>query len=122
MPGKTSGNGSAHTIGNMSITPGTNAAATTDTAFLTIVSARILAVDTGFASTTYRSWWSKVPRVSSTGASGSAWFIPARKRGRRPGTEPTMSMWITSTTDTTCTTGSILESPSPSTSRCNYQT
>ena len=55
MYGKTSGNASVHTIGNVSIAPGTNAAATTDTAFLTIASVRILAVDTGFGSTTYQS-------------------------------------------------------------------
>ena len=51
MRGKTSGNGSVRTTGNVSITPGMNAAATTDTAFLTIASVRILAVVTGFAST-----------------------------------------------------------------------
>ena len=58
-------------------------------------------------------------RVSSSEASGLVWLIPARRPGRLSGTGPTMSMSTTSTTDITCTTGSILESPSPSTSRCN---
>ena len=53
MRGKTSGNASVHEIGNMSIITGTNVAATTDTAFPTIASVRILAVDTGFASVTF---------------------------------------------------------------------
>jgi hypothetical protein len=45
-----SGNASVRTIGDMSIAPGTNAVATTDTAFQKIAFARILALDTGFAS------------------------------------------------------------------------
>ena len=47
------------------------------------------------------------------------WLIRARKPGRRFGTGPTMSMWTTSMTDTTCTTGSIRELPLRSTSRCS---
>ena len=119
MHGRISGNASVRTIGNVSIAPGTNAAATTDTAFLKIASALILAVDTGFASTTYQSWWSKVPHVSSSEASGLEWLIRAQKPGRPFGTGPTMSMWTTSTTDITCTTGGILELRLPSTSRCS---
>ena len=76
MPGKTSGNASAPTTGNVNIAPGTNVAATTDTASRKIVSVPILAVDIGFASTTYPSSWSTVPRVSSSEACGSAWLIP----------------------------------------------
>jgi hypothetical protein len=55
MCGKTSGNASVRTIGNENIALGTNVAAITDTAFLTIASALILAADTGFESTTYQS-------------------------------------------------------------------
>jgi len=55
MNGKTSGNASAPTIGNVNTAPGANAAATTDTASPKIVSVPILAVDIGFASTTYPS-------------------------------------------------------------------
>jgi hypothetical protein len=55
MRGKTSGSANAHETGNMSIIAGTNAAATADTAFQKIASVRILAVDTGFASTTSQS-------------------------------------------------------------------
>jgi len=55
MGGKTSGSASVHEIGNMSIIAGTNAAATADTAFQKIAPVRILAVDTGFASTTSQS-------------------------------------------------------------------
>ena len=119
--GKTSGNASVRTIGNESIVPGTNAAAITDTAFLTIASALILAGDTGFGSTTYPSWWSKVPHVSSSEASGLEWLIRAQKPGRLFGTGPTMSMWTTSMTDITCSTDSIRELPLPSTSRCSQE-
>jgi len=52
-----SGSGSALTTGNVSIAHGTNVAAITDTAFLRIASAPILAVDTGSGFTKYRSWW-----------------------------------------------------------------
>ena len=121
MCGKTSGNASVRTIGNESIAPGTNAAAITDTAFLTIASALILAGDTGSACTTYQSWWSKVPHVSNSEASGLEWLIRAQKPGRPSGTEPTMSMWTTSMTGTTCSTDNILESQSQSTSRCSQQ-
>jgi hypothetical protein len=55
MYGETSGNASGHEIGNVSIVPGTNVVATTDTASRKIASAPISAVDTGFASTTSRS-------------------------------------------------------------------
>ena len=55
MCGKTFGNASVHEIGNVSIVPGTNVAATMATASRKIASALISAVDTGFASTTSRS-------------------------------------------------------------------
>jgi hypothetical protein len=55
MCGKTFGNAGVHEIGNVSIVPGTNVVATTDTASRKIASAPISAVDTGFASTTSRS-------------------------------------------------------------------
>jgi len=55
MYGKTSGNASVHAIGDVSIAPGTNAAATTDIVFRKIGSVRILAGDTGFASMKFRS-------------------------------------------------------------------
>ena len=119
MQGKISGNASVHTIGNVSIAPGTHAAAITDTAFRKIASVPILAVDTGFASTKSQSLWSKVRRVSSSGAFGLAWSIRAQKPGRRSGTGPTMSMSTTSMTDTTCTIGGIPELPLPSTSPCS---
>ena len=51
IDGKTSGNVSVRTIGNASIIPGTNAAATMDTASRKIDFVRVLAVGTGFAST-----------------------------------------------------------------------
>jgi hypothetical protein len=56
MRGKTSGSANVPETGNMSIIAGTNVAATADTAFRKIASVRILAVDTGFASTTSQSW------------------------------------------------------------------
>ena len=55
MCGKTSGNASVRTIGNESIAPGTNAAATTDTSFRRIGSVRILVAGTGFGSTKFQS-------------------------------------------------------------------
>jgi hypothetical protein len=55
MYDKTFGNASVHEIGNVSIVPGTNVVATTDTASRKTASAPISAVDTGFAFTTFRS-------------------------------------------------------------------
>ncbi len=121
MCGKTSGNASARTIGNVSIAPGTNAAAITDTEFPTIAFALILAGDTGFASTTYQSWWSKVPHVSNSEASGLEWLTRAQKPGRPFGTEPTMSMWTMSMTGITCSTDNIPELQSQSTFRCSQR-
>ena len=55
MYGKTSGNASAPTIGNVNTAPGANAAATTDTLSRKIASVHILDVATGFEYTKFQS-------------------------------------------------------------------
>ena len=105
---ETHGSNTAHKAGSPSIALGSNAAATTATAFLTIISACTLVHPTGSAFTACPCWWLKGIPASSTAASGSAWLIRGRNIGQRTGTKQTTYISTTTMTDITCTTAGIL--------------
>jgi len=113
------GSSTASKTGSQTTAPGNNVAATAVIAFLTTDTVDTLGRSMGSESTGFLSWWLVDIRVSSTRVIGLVSLTHGLGPGQITGMTPMTSMFLTSTTGTTCITAGIPELELPSAFRCS---
>ena len=101
---RAAGSSTAPKTGNQTTAPGNNVAATAVIASLTTDTRDTLGRSMASESTGFPSWWLADIRVSSTRVIGLVSLTHGRGPGQITGMTPMMSMFLTSTTGTTCIT------------------
>ena len=119
MSSRVHGSSTAPKTGSQTTAPGNNVAATTVIASLTTGTMDTLGRSMGSESTGFLSWWLVDIRVSSTRVIGLVSLTHGRGPGQITGMTPMTSMFLTSTTGTTCITAGIPGLELPSAFRCS---